>query len=66
MSYEFDLLTTAQVAEILGVKVDTIEKWRYQNRGPKFIRVGGLVRYRPSALEEYLQAQTVETDPVAA
>lgn len=59
MSYEFHLLTTAQAAEILGIKVATLEKWRYRRCGPAYIRVGGLMRYRPSAIEEYLQSETV-------
>ena len=66
MSYEFDLLTSQQVADILGVKIDTVEKWRGQKRGPAFIRVGGLVRYRPSAIEFYLESQTQLTDGSAA
>lgn len=53
-----ELLTSQQVADALGVKIDTVEKWRSKKRGPAFIRVGGYVRYRPSAIESYLQSQT--------
>lgn len=61
-----ELLTTEQTAEELGVKPATVEKWRYNNKGPAFIRIGGFVRYRPSAIEDYLQSQTVATGGEAA
>lgn len=41
-----DLLDTHQAAEILGVSPGTLENWRAQGQGPKFRKVGRLVRYR--------------------
>ncbi|HEU0237844.1 MAG TPA: hypothetical protein VFR11_01005, partial [Micromonosporaceae bacterium] len=34
------LLTTADVAKVLQKPVRTLGQWRYQNVGPRFIRVG--------------------------
>jgi excisionase family DNA binding protein len=51
------LLTPKDVAELLGVPEGTLEFWRYQNRGPAYIKVGRHVRYRPADIEAYLQAQ---------
>ena len=49
-------------SEILGCAPRTLDNWRSQGRGPKFIRVGRLCRYKIEDLEKYLAARTVETD----
>lgn len=51
-----NLLTGAEVAEILNVSPRTIERWRRQGRGPRWIRVEGQVRYPESDLRAYLDA----------
>lgn len=61
-----ELLDTPAVADVFGVKPDTVEKWRGQNRGPDYIRVGGLIRYRASAVQQYLDSRTVAADRTAA
>ncbi|QWV97455.1 helix-turn-helix domain-containing protein [Geomonas nitrogeniifigens] len=48
------LLTTQEAAEILRVKESTLEQWRWQGRGPQFVKLGRLVRYRLADLEAYL------------
>ncbi|PKQ35396.1 MAG: hypothetical protein CVT61_06230 [Actinobacteria bacterium HGW-Actinobacteria-11] len=48
------LLTTADVSEILGVPVRTLEDWRRRDYGPKFLYVGRGVRYRVGALEQWI------------
>ena len=52
------LLNTAQAAELLGVKKNTLEIWRYEKKGPKFRKVGALVRYVESDLLAYLDERT--------
>ena len=47
-------LTTNQAAEALGVKPATLEVWRCQGRGPRFLKLGRVVRYRQSDLEAFL------------
>lgn len=49
------LMTTAEVAEWLRVKVNTLEHWRSRGRGPAFRKVGGVVRYRRSDVENWLE-----------
>jgi excisionase family DNA binding protein len=41
------LLTIAEVSDYLGVPVGTLYQWRHKQTGPKGIRVGRHVRYRP-------------------
>ncbi|MBK7929873.1 MAG: helix-turn-helix domain-containing protein [Bryobacterales bacterium] len=48
------LLTEEDVAECLHVSLASIRRWRLERRGPQFIKVGSLVRYRPEDLESWL------------
>lgn len=54
------LLTPAEVAEMLGIKVQTLTAWRCRgSQELEFIRVGRCIRYRAEAIEAYLEKQTV-------
>jgi len=53
-------LTTRHAAEYLGVACVTLTVWRSQGRGPRYLRLGRLVRYRISDLDEWLQEQIIE------
>jgi hypothetical protein len=50
------MLTTAQVAIIMAVSIDTLKKWRQRSaNGPRFIRYGdGSIRYRLSTVLRYI------------
>jgi hypothetical protein len=48
------LLDQKAVSGIVGRAESTLEKDRTLGRGIKFIRIGRLVRYRPSDVREYL------------
>jgi hypothetical protein len=56
------LLTEAQVAERLGLTVDTVRQWRYDRSQPDlpWQKLGAgrnaPVRYRESALERFIDA----------
>jgi len=60
---EKNLMTTVEAARLLALSKKTLECWRHQRRGPRFIKVGGrAVRYRRRDLENFLAAcQVVET-----
>lgn len=53
------LLSIEEVADILGVPVRTLYSWRYRTEltGPRAIRVGRHLRYRPSDVDAWLDAQ---------
>jgi len=51
------LLTELDVAKQLHVSLASLRRWRLLRRGPQFIKVGALVRYRPEDLEEWLAGQ---------
>lgn len=56
---EKKLADTQQAAEHLGgLKPNTLEGWRVQGIGPRYVKIGRLVRYRLADLDAYLEAQT--------
>ena len=50
----YTLLTEEEVAKQLHVSVASLRRWRLERRGPQFIKVGSLVRYRPEEIEAWL------------
>ncbi len=48
------LLTQKEVKEITGLADSTLEQWRLKGKGPKFIKLGRLVRYRLSDIDAYI------------
>lgn len=49
-----ELLSPAELADVLGISVHTLYNWRVRGEGPPGFRVGGRVRYRRSAVEAWL------------
>ena len=45
-----------QVAEILDVSVATVRRWRFFEKGPKYVKIGALCKYRKTDLEQWLAA----------
>jgi len=50
-------LTTRQAAEVLQIKETTMEQWRWQGRGPRFIKLGRCVRYRKIDIDAFIDAR---------
>jgi hypothetical protein len=55
------LLTEEDVARLLRRKLRTVQTDRLLNRGPRYIKVGKSVRYRPADIAAFL-----ETCPASA
>ena len=49
-------LTEKDVAKQINVSLATLRRWRLERRGPRFVKVGALVRYRPEDLEQWMAA----------
>jgi excisionase family DNA binding protein len=52
------LIDEAALAARLGVSRSTLQSWRYSGRGPRFIKLGRMVRYRVADVDAYLSANT--------
>lgn len=53
-----DLIDEPTLAARLGVSRSTLQSWRYAGRGPRFIKLGRMVRYRKADVDAYLYANT--------
>lgn len=49
------LLNERQVAASCAISVLTLRKWRSQGRGPRYIKIGTLVRYRPAEVDAWIR-----------
>lgn len=56
MSDQDDLLTSAETAALLGIKVNTLEIWRSKGNGPAFLKLGNA----PQAPVRYLRSRVIE------
>jgi hypothetical protein len=50
------LATPKQLSEYLAVPEATLTNWRYLNTGPRYTKVGQLVRYSWDDIETWLSA----------
>lgn len=51
------LMSVEDVADFLGVPVQSVRKWRYLGTGPIGLKVGRHVRYRRADVEKWLDQQ---------
>ena len=59
------MLTTKEAARVLGMSHRTLQRWRYERRGPPHYRVGKALRYRLEDLHEYLEKRRVDPNSAA-
>jgi len=50
-----NFLTEKEVARQINVSLASLRRWRLMQRGPRFVKVGALVRYRPEDLEHWME-----------
>ena len=58
---EHKLMTTSEASDYVRVKPGTLEGWRVYGKGPKFLKVGRLVRYRLKDLEMFLETSAKQS-----
>jgi predicted DNA-binding transcriptional regulator AlpA len=58
-------LTDVAVAARLGVSRFTVRSWRLKGTGPRFLKMGRAVRYRPQDVDDYERQALVDkqTEP---
>ena len=52
-----DLLDEKYVAKVTHMSLATVRRWRLLNQGPRFIKLGAAVRYRPEDLAIWLNSR---------
>lgn len=53
------------LAAHLGVPLATVRKWRHLGIGPPVIKLGRLVRYRPSEVDAWVDRHAETAGPAA-
>ncbi len=53
-----ELVDEPSLAKRLNVSRSTLQSWRYTGRGPRWIKLGRLIRYRVRDIDDYLEAHT--------
>jgi predicted DNA-binding transcriptional regulator AlpA len=51
------LITSAEVAERLGVPEPTLRTWRHRGQGPEAVKIGIAVMYDPDVVDEWQRAR---------
>ena len=59
-------LNEQEVSKRLNISVATLRRWRLEKRGPMFVKVGSLVRYRPEDLDSWVATLPTGGDPTSA
>ncbi len=49
-----DVMTTEQAADYLSMSKQRLEIWRHEGKGPCFIKLSRMVRYRREDMDEWL------------
>ncbi len=52
-----ELLKTKEAAELLKLSPRTLENLRLRGGGPRYVKLGGAVRYRTKDLDEWVTVQ---------
>jgi predicted DNA-binding transcriptional regulator AlpA len=51
------LLNEHDVARITGLSVASVRRWRLLRLGPKYLKIGAAVRYRPEDIAAWLASR---------
>lgn len=59
------LLKPKQVAELIGYKTDTLNHWRCQGIGPKFVKLQtGVIRYKESEVMKWIESRSIDAQTI--
>ena len=61
-----ELLTEHDVARITGLSVASTRRWRLLRQGPKYLKIGAAVRYKPEDITAWLESRPSGGGPTEA
>jgi predicted DNA-binding transcriptional regulator AlpA len=57
-----DWLSAAQVSDLLGISIHTVNRWRDRKVGPRYVKLSATcVRYHRDDIEQYVRERMVGT-----
>jgi predicted DNA-binding transcriptional regulator AlpA len=51
------LLNEHDVARVTGLSVSSVRRWRLFRQGPKYLKIGAAVRYKPEDISAWLETR---------
>jgi predicted DNA-binding transcriptional regulator AlpA len=51
------LLTEHDVARVTGLSIASVRRWRLLRQGPRYIKIGAAVRYKPEDISLWLESR---------
>lgn len=57
-----EFIDERQLSERIGIECTTLQNWRWSGKGPRYVKVGRLVRYNLADVLAWLAANTVGTE----
>ena len=51
------LLNDQDVARLTGMSVASVRRWRLIGQGPKYLKIGSAVRYRPEDISAWIESR---------
>ena len=61
------LLDEREVATILKIEPTTLRRWRWSGDDPRFMKIGGAVRYHPIDIDQFMNSsRTTSTSATGA
>ncbi len=58
--YSDEVLTESELARRARVSISVLRKWRREGQGPRFLKLGRLVRYRAQDIQAWLDAHALD------
>ena len=52
-----NLLNEHDVARITGLSVASVRRWRLLRQGPRYLKIGSAVRYRPDDIAAWIESR---------
>ena len=52
-----ELLAERDVARITGLSVASVRRWRLLRQGPRYLKIGAAVRYKPEDISAWLESR---------
>ncbi len=65
MEFRSVLLDTAGASALLGCSPGALVRFRVERRGPPYVRIGRLIRYRRLDLIHWIKSQRVSPGPTS-
>jgi len=57
-----DMLDEREAAAYLGISASAMRKWRARQCGPKYARLGRIIRYRQSDMDAFVESRIIAAD----